>query len=392
VAYFIGFTATVPFAVLPSSPVRSAHLKPHHVTARRQHTYCSTDHDNDRTPETLLSYELRQQVIEPRRSTFTPLITRYGGRPATRYEEASIGIQATENFHYRPLWDPAHEIYDETYSALRLTDPDGFTDPRQYYYATYVANRASLHESFGRTLTYVGDRGLLTDMPQPWQDLLTRLVLPLRYYESGAQLISVTGARYAYGTALAQCLAYAGFDRIANAQLISRIGIAVGGNTDAALAGTKTAWQDDAALQGLRRLVEELLVESDWAVATLVLDLSDRLILPLLTRHLDKAALLGGAGAYSLLTQYLGTWFADQRKWLDALLLAWCGDPGHGRGNAAVLQAAVTRYLPQLRAAVGDLAREADTIVGTGAALFVAATADELTGTLRGAGYGPEEA
>lgn len=339
-----------------------------------------------------MQYELRQQVIETRRATFTPLIKRFGDRPATRYEEGSIGIQPTENFHYRPLWDPAHEIYDETFSALRLADPDGFTDPRQYYYTPYVSNRAALHEAFGRSLTYVSDRGLLGAMPQPWQDLLQQLVLPLRYYESGAQLISVAAARYSYGTTLEQCLAYAAFDRIGNAQLISRIGISLGGNTDVALAGTKTAWQDAAALQGLRRLVEELLVEPDWAVAILALDLTDRLVLPLLTRHLDEAALLGGAGAYSLLTQHLGAWFADQRKWFDALLAAWCNDPDHGAANILALQSGVTRYLPQLRDAVAELARAADAIVDTGAGAFVAATADELAVVLNDAGYGPKEA
>jgi len=69
-----------------------------------------------------VQYELRTQVIEAKRKTFTNLVDRYGDRPATRYEEGSIDIQATTNFHYRPLWDPGHEIYDETYSALRLTD------------------------------------------------------------------------------------------------------------------------------------------------------------------------------------------------------------------------------------------------------------------------------
>jgi hypothetical protein len=71
--------------------------------------------------EAVVQHELRQQVIETQRSTFTPLINRYGDRPPTRYDEASIDIQPTENFHYRPLWDPQHEIYDETYSAFRLT-------------------------------------------------------------------------------------------------------------------------------------------------------------------------------------------------------------------------------------------------------------------------------
>jgi phenol hydroxylase P1 protein len=91
-----------------------------------------------------VQYELRTKVIEQRRRTFTNLIERYGDRPASRYQEGTIDLQAVENFHYRPLWAPDREIYDVGYSALRLADPYSFTDPRQLYYAPYVASRASM--------------------------------------------------------------------------------------------------------------------------------------------------------------------------------------------------------------------------------------------------------
>lgn len=333
-----------------------------------------------------MQFELRQQVIEPVRQTFTPLAKRYGDRPATRYEEGSVGIQSTEHFHYRPLWDPQHDIYDADYSALKLSDPDAYTDPRQFYYTPYVVNRAALHEAFGRNLTYVVDRGLLTKMPQQWQDLVTKTVLPLRYYESGAQLINVEGGRFAYGTTIEQVFTYASFDRIGNAQILSRIGIALGENCDAVLATTKPAWMDDQGLQGLRRLIEELLAAPDWALSNVGLDLCDRLLFPLLTAHLDEAALLGGAGAYSLLIQQLGVWWTDQRKWLDSLISAWVNDPDYGKANLEALQVTVAKYLPQVTAAVIDLAQEMDAIGGVGAEKFVASTADAVNETLRASG------
>lgn len=333
-----------------------------------------------------MQFELRQQVIEPLRQTFTPLVARYGDRSATRYEEGSVGIQSTEHFHYRPLWDPQHEIYDADYSALKLTDPDAYTDPRQFYYTPYVINRAALHEAFGRNLTYVVDRGLLGKMPQAWQDLVTKTVLPLRYYESGAQLLNVEGGRFAYGTTVEQVFTYASFDRIGNAQILSRIGIALGENSDAVLASTKPAWMDDQGLQGLRRMIEELLVDKDWAVSNVGLDLCDRLLFPLLAGHLDEAALLGGAGAYSLLIQQLGVWWADQRKWYDPLIKAWVNDPEHGKANTEVLQATVAKFMPQATAAVTDLARGMDALVDTGATAFVASTVDKVHESLRGMG------
>ena len=93
-----------------------------------------------------MQFELRPQVIEPQRKTFQHLIDRYGDRPASRYEEGTIDLQATANYHYRPLWGPDKEIYDPAYSVLRLTDAYSFVDPRQYYYAPYVLSLIHISE------------------------------------------------------------------------------------------------------------------------------------------------------------------------------------------------------------------------------------------------------
>ena len=336
-----------------------------------------------------MQYQLRTQVIEPTRPTFTALIKRYGGRPATRYEEGSVDIQPREHFHFRPLWGPEHEIYDVEYSAMRITDPDTFTDPRQFYYAPYVTSRAQLHDAFTRTLNYLTERDLLTRLPDAWQQVLGEMVLPLRHYESGAQLISVNGARFGYGSTITQCLAYAGFDRIGNAQMLSRVGIALGGNTDTKLAPAKAAWMDADYLQGLRRLTEELMVEADWAIAAFGLDLTDQLLYPLLTRHLDEAALLSGGGAYSLIAQHLATWYTDNRKWLDAILPAYLGDENHGANNAAILGVAASRLLPQAYQAITDLAKAIDNAFGAsdiGIEAAVATTHNEISQRMAEAG------
>jgi phenol hydroxylase P1 protein len=248
-----------------------------------------------------VQYELRTQVIEPPRKTFTHLVERYGDRPASRYEEGSIGIQPKENFHYRPLWDPAHDIYDEAFSAFRLTDPYSFTDPRQYYYAPYVTSRAAMADAVASTLDYLDKRDLLSRMPDAWSALMGELLVPLRHYESGAQMVSCDIARFGFGTTITQCAAYAAFDRIGNAQAVSRIGIALDGGTAALLGEAKTRWVEDASLQGLRRYMEELFLEKDWGKALIRLDVLDRLIYGLFFGHLDDAAIDAGAGSYSLL-------------------------------------------------------------------------------------------
>ena len=327
-----------------------------------------------------MQYELRTQVIEAKRKTFANLTERFGDRPASRYEEGSIDIQAVTNFHYRPLWDPEHEIYDESYSAVRLSDTYSFTDPRQLYYFPYVTARSHLHEAFGSTLSYLDSRSLLEKMPAAWKTAVAQAVIPMRHYESGAQLLAAYGCRFAWGTTIEKCLSYSAFDRIGNAQMLSRAGIALDGGTDALLGEAKTQWLENADLQPLRKYIELLMPEKDWAVALVGLDLMDQLLYGLLYTHLDEAALMGGAGGYSLIAQHFAGWFADQRRWVDALYRAWLADGEHGAANRVTLAAARAKLLPGAVEAAQGVARLIDAQIDCGAADYVTSRAATLAG------------
>jgi phenol hydroxylase P1 protein len=303
-----------------------------------------------------MAYELRTNVIEPVRNTFSYLVERFGDRPATRYQEATFNVQPMENFHYRPTWDADHELYDANYTALKLTDPYAYTDPRQYYYTPYVANAAQRYESFAQTLKYIEDRRLLDKLPENWHTVLTGFLLPLRHFESGAQLININVSRFAFGTTVEQAALFAGFDRIGNAQLLSLVGLAVAGGGGDALADAKKNWLYAAPLQGLRRLIEELLVERDWAVGLIGLDLADQQLYPMLYEHLDERALYRGATAYSLLANHFDQWYVGHRKWLAALIKAWATDPQHGEANKKVLGDIADRWYPRSHAAVRTFA------------------------------------
>lgn len=328
-----------------------------------------------------MQYELRYQVIEPRRHTFQYLIDRYGDQATTRYIEGTVGVQPTENFHYRPTWGPSHELYDVGYSSLRLADPYSFLDPRAYYYANYVATRCDLHERFGQTLDYLEKRGLIAGLPDAWRTVLAQVVLPLRHYESGAQLVSVAGARFAYGTSIEQCCSFAAFDRMGNAQILSRMGLSLGSGTRAVLDEAKAAWTGDDRLQPLRRLTEEMMASEDWAEGLLASDLTDSVIYPVLFSGLDSAALLSGAGAVSLLFQHLASWYSDQRRWIDALMSAWAADPEHGQINAMTLFEWRQRWLPRVVGAFQPLANTVDEqLPGVGAGDQARAQVQDING------------
>ena len=67
-----------------------------------------------------------------------------------------------------------------------------------------------------------------------------------------------------YGTAVtAPCIFSAG-DHLGMAQIISRIGLELDGQTGNSLEGAKTNWMKDALWQPIRKLIEDTFVERDW--------------------------------------------------------------------------------------------------------------------------------
>ena len=315
-----------------------------------------------------MSYELRTNTIEPIRQTFDKVRDKFGDKAASRYLEASVATQAKENFHYRPLWDPEHDIYDQDYTAVKLGDSDvAFQDPRGYYYATYVSTRAADYETFGRTLKYAEDRNLLAGLPENWLELVKKSYLPLRHYEAGANLIATNATRFGWGTTVVQAYIYSAFDRIGNAQMHTMIGLAAGGGSASILDEVKQNWLEADHLQPLRKYTEEAICEKDHVSGLIALDMVDGQLFPLLHSYTDEHALMGGAGVVSLLGQHFTSWYGDQKKWLDALLKAWANDAEHGEANKKAIAGFVEQWRPQANEALTLVAKSIEDAIGPGA-------------------------
>lgn len=309
-----------------------------------------------------MSY-IRTQTLDPRRETYEQVEKRFGNKSASRYQEVAYRMQAEENFHYRPLWAPELNTYDEGYSSLRMTDPYLYTDPRQFYYTSYVAKRAEDYETFAKNLKFIEDRKLVDRLPDHWKELITQAYLPMRHWEGAAQLIAINGARFAWGHTISQVLGLSAFDRLGNAQAHSMIGLTLAGGTTATLDEAKGYWMDSEALQPLRKYAEEALVESDWGVGVIALDLIDAQLFPLMHQYVEDQALAAGDTVISLLNEHFITWYADQKKWLDPLLKAWVNDEEHGEANAKALGEMVNKRLPEATAAIARIAEEFDKLL-----------------------------
>ena len=318
-------------------------------------------------------YELRTLVIEPKRRTYRHVQERVGDRAPTRYEEATIGVQSLEGFHYRPLWAPDRDLYDPAWSRLRVSDPDAFLDPRQFYYGSYVMNRAQRTDALGQMVQFVQERDLASMLPDRWIDVLAGVVIPLRHYEAGANLISINAARFAWGAPIGTAAAFSAMDRLANAQLLTEGGLSLpprvrrAGGTEW-LATIKQAWIEHPAHQPARKMIEELLIEPDWAVGLVALDLADSLIFPLLFSHLVERAFTEGVSYYSLPAPFVWQWYQEQAKWLGVLRQTWLDDPEHGETNAAALADIARQWRPSALGAARALAGRIDELMGDTAA------------------------
>jgi phenol/toluene 2-monooxygenase (NADH) P1/A1 len=93
-----------------------------------------------------VTVQIKTIDIEPKRQTFGHVARRLGGdKPASRYQEATLDVQATANFHYKPLWEGEYWQYDTRKTAVVMEDWYKPLDPRQYYYATYNIARANMN-------------------------------------------------------------------------------------------------------------------------------------------------------------------------------------------------------------------------------------------------------
>ncbi|MCB5945618.1 hypothetical protein [Acidocella sp. KAb 2-4] len=268
-----------------------------------------------------MSVQIKTVDLTPKRQTFAHVARRLGGdKPATRYQEATLDLQATENFHYKPLWEPQFWQYDTRKTAVVMADWYKPLDPRQYYYGSYNIARANMQSAGERNFTFVEERGLLATISDAERARVTSLLLPVRHLHWGSNMNMAEICQRGYGTAVtAPCIFSAG-DQLGMAQIVSRIGLALDGQTGACLAAAKQGWMSNPAWQGVRQMIEDTLVQRDWfeLFTAQVLGVNE-VVLKLVYGALEQAFPESGL-ALAMLTGFMADWAADETRWSDAVL------------------------------------------------------------------------
>ena len=317
-----------------------------------------------------MQIDLRTVAINPLRQTYDNIARRIGpDKAASRYQEGTLDLQATHNFHYRPTWDPDHEIFDASRSAIRMADWYAFKDPRQFYYGAYTLARAKQQDTAEANFDFVENRGLAATLPEDLRATVLAVLLPLRHVAWGGNMNGAFIAAYGYGTALTQPSLYHAMDQLGIAQYLTRVGLLLG-DDPSVLDDAKTRWMEDGVWQGLRRYVEDTFVLKDpfeLFVAQMVA--LDGLLYPLVYETIvDDVLSAKGGTAIAMLTQFMTDWFAETRKWVDATLKTAAAESpenkaqlekwiGHWRDRAAsaLMPVAQIALGSQADAAMSDL-------------------------------------
>ncbi len=317
-----------------------------------------------------MQIDLRTVSITPLRQTFTHIAERQGAdKAASRYVEATMDVQPNANFHYRPTWDPAHELFDPKRTRIVMEDWYALKDPRQFYYGTYTQSRARMQETAEGDFSFVEERGLAQRYDDAARQTALDFYVPLRHVAWGANMNGAYMCAYGYGTAITQPCLYAGMDQLGIAQYLSRLGLLLGHTGD--LEAAKHAWLAAPAWQPLRRLVEDLWVVKDWfelfVAQNVVLD---GLLFALAYQEVDQVLSDKAGPTVSMLTRFQAEWFGDACKWVDSVIKITAAESpanqaqlsqwyGHWRARASEALAPVAMI------ALGDGAAAAmDKVVG----------------------------
>jgi phenol hydroxylase P1 protein len=268
-----------------------------------------------------MSVDLHTREIKPLRNTYTQTAKYVGNdKPASRYQEATLGTQPTANFHYRPTWDPAHEIFDASRSAIKLADWNALRDPRQYYYATWTMARARQQDAIEASYEFVDSRGLLAKLPDAVRSKVCQVLMPLRHVAWGGNMNNSSIGAYGYGTPFTAPAMFHAMDQLGAAQFITRLGLAL--DEPGVLQSGKNDWLKDARWQELRHYVEDTLVLQDPFELFIAQNFAlDGQLYPLMFgSFVDDHIVPQGGTAVAMLTAFMPEWHVESARWIDAVL------------------------------------------------------------------------
>jgi toluene monooxygenase system protein E len=261
----------------------------------------------------------------PGRKTYTRLAT--GRRIPTEYELMSTDLHYNHPRRFElPAGNPVVDWYyrNREGSALQARGWDQFADPRRTTYRIYTQLQDGREDVVDGLLREVDDTAYDANLDDEWVRFLYRWYSPLRFPVHGLQMLAAYVAQMAPSSRITNCASFQTGDEMRRVQRIAYRTVQLAGPAfDAeAAARQRAAWEEAAAFQPLRELIERALVAYDWGESFIV---TNAVIKPRIDRlvNQDIAGTLATANGDPILTSIHFSLDEDarwHREWTAALM------------------------------------------------------------------------
>jgi toluene monooxygenase system protein E len=300
----------------------------------------------------------------PGRKTYTRLAT--GRRIPTEYELMSTDLHYNHPRRFElPAGNPVVDWYyrNREGSALQARGWDQFADPRRTTYRIYTQLQDGREDVVDGLLREVDDTAYDTNLDDEWVRFLDRWYAPLRFPVHGLQMLAAYVAQMAPSSRITNCASFQTGDEMRRVQRIAYRTVQLAGPAfDAeAAARQRAAWEEAAAFQPLRELIERALVAYDWGESFIV---TNAVIKPRIDRlvNQDIAGTLATANGDPILTSIHFSLDEDarwHREWTAALMRHIVDD---NTANAEVVSGWIEKWSPlasEALEAIADVTAEA---------------------------------
>ncbi|HEV7852594.1 MAG TPA: toluene hydroxylase, partial [Mycobacterium sp.] len=284
----------------------------------------------------------------PRRKTYTRLAT--GRRIPTEYELMSTDLHYNHPRRFElPAGNPVVDWYyrNREGSALHERDWEQFADPRRTTYQIYTGLQDAREDVVDGLLREVDDTAYDTQLDDEWVRFLDRWYSPLRFPVHGLQMLAAYVAQMAPSSRITNCASFQTGDEMRRVQRIAYRTVQLAGPPfdDESATRQRSAWEDAAAFQPLRELIERALVAYDWGESFIV---TNAVIKPRIDRlvNQDIAGTLATANGDPILTSIHFSLDEDarwHREWTAALLRHIVDD---NTANAEVVSGWIEKWSP----------------------------------------------
>ena len=284
----------------------------------------------------------------PGRKTYTRLTT--GRRIPTEYELMSTDLHYNYPRRFElPAGNPVVDWYyrNREGSSLQARDWDQFADPRSTTYRIYTQLQDGREDVVDGLLREIDETEYDARLDDEWVRFLDRWYSPLRFPVHGLQMLAAYVAQMAPSSRITNCASFQMGDEMRRVQRIAYRTVQLAGSPigDEAVARQRAAWEDAAAFQPLRELIERALVAYDWGESFIV---TNAVIKPRIDRlvNQDIAGTLATANGDPILTSIHFSLDEDahwHREWTAALIRHIVDD---NTANAEVVSGWIEKWSP----------------------------------------------